>query len=75
MAILADESTDSLHPFVTANVVPGATVVADGWKWLQGIDVFGYVHQPHSQRAASAADEDVGAPHECLVQGGGVDLG
>ena len=61
MAILADGSADSLHPFVTANVEPGATVVTDGWSGYQGIDTLGYVHEPHSQRAASAAGEDVGA--------------
>jgi len=55
MAILADGSADSLHPFVTANVEPGATVVTDGWSGYQGIDTLGYVHEPHSQRAASAA--------------------
>jgi hypothetical protein len=61
MAILADGSADSLHPFVTANVEPGATVVTDGWSGYQGIDTLGYVHEPHSQRAASPAGEDVGA--------------
>ena len=61
MAILADGSADSLHPFVTANVEPGATVVTDGWSGYQGIDALGYVHQPHSQRAATARGEDVGA--------------
>ncbi len=61
MAILADGSADSLHPFVTANVEPDATVVTDGWSDYQGIDTLGYVHEPHSQRAASPAGEDVGA--------------
>ncbi|MHB8191624.1 MAG: transposase, partial [Ferrimicrobium sp.] len=36
MAILADGSAESLHPFVTANVEPGATVVTDGWSGYQG---------------------------------------
>lgn len=57
MAILADGSADSLYPFVTANVEPGATVVTDGCSGYQGIDTLGYVHEPHSQRAASAAGE------------------
>ncbi len=61
MAILADGSADSLHPFVTANVEPGATVVTDGSSGCKGIDALGYVHEPHSQRAASKAGEDVGA--------------
>ncbi len=61
MAILADGSADSLHPFVTANVEPGATVVTDGSSGCKGIDALGYVHEPHSQRAASEAGEDVGA--------------
>lgn len=61
MAILADGSADSLHPFVTANVEPGATVVTDGSSGCKGIDALGYVHEPHSRRAASEAGEDVGA--------------
>jgi len=61
MAILADGSADSLHPFVTANVEPGATVVTDGWSGYNGIDALGYIHQPHSQRAVAARGEDVGA--------------
>jgi hypothetical protein len=55
MAILGDGSASSLHPFVTAHVEPGATVVTDGWPSYRGIDKLGYVHEPHSQRAASAA--------------------
>jgi transposase-like protein len=61
MAILADGSADSLYPFVTACVEPGATIVTDGWSGYQGIDALGYVHEPHSQRAAAARGEDVGA--------------
>lgn len=61
MAILADGSADSLHPFVTAHVEEGATVITDGWSGYHGIDKLGYVHEPHSQRAVSAAGEDAGA--------------
>ena len=61
MAILNDGSADSLHPFVTANVEPGTTVVTDGWCGYRGIDKLGYVHQPHSQRAVSARGEEASA--------------
>ena len=61
MAILADASAESLHAFITAHVEPGATVVTDAWPSYLGIDRLGYHHQPHSQRAAAARGEDVGA--------------
>jgi transposase-like protein len=61
MAILADASAASLHPFVTANVTTGATVITDGWQGYRGIDRLGYTHQPRSQRAARARGEDPNA--------------
>lgn len=61
IAILRDGSADSLHPFVTAHVEPGSTVITDGWGGYHGIDKLDYVHEPHSQRAASARGEDTGA--------------
>lgn len=61
MQIVADGSAASLHPFVTAHVEPGATVITDGWPGYLGIDRLGYVHEPHSQRAAAACGEDIGA--------------
>jgi len=61
IAILTDASADSLHPFVTAHVEPGATVITDGWSGYLGIDKLGYTHEPRSQRAAVARGEDIGA--------------
>lgn len=61
MAILRDGSAASLQPFVTAHVEPGATVVTDGWTSYRGIDKLGYVHEPHSQRAAAAHGDDANA--------------
>ena len=58
MAILADASAASLHPFVTDNVEPGATVITDGWTGYQGIDRLGYTHDRRSQRAARARGDD-----------------
>lgn len=58
MAVLADASAASLHPFVSTHVEPGATVITDGWSGYYGIDKLGYVHEPHSQRAASACGEN-----------------
>ena len=60
MAILADASAASLHPFVTENVEPGATVITDASQGYRGIDKFGYTHDRRSQRAARARGEDPG---------------
>lgn len=62
MAILADASAASLHPFVTDNVQPGTTVITDGWTGYQGIDR-PYTHHRCSQRAARARGDD---PHALL---------
>jgi ISXO2-like transposase domain len=44
MAILADASAASLHPFVTDNVEPGATVTTDAWQGYWVIERLGYTH-------------------------------
>jgi transposase-like protein len=58
IAPLADASATSLHAFVTDHVEPGAVVVTDGWSGYAGLERHGYIHEPHSQRAARAAGED-----------------
>ena len=60
MAVLADGSAASLHPFVTSCVEPGATVITDAWMGYHGLAGLGYVHQRRSQRAARALGEDPG---------------
>jgi transposase-like protein len=60
MAILADGSAASLHPFVTEHVEPGTRVITDGWQGYRGIDKLGYIHEPRSQRAARARGQDPG---------------
>ena len=60
MAVLADGSSASLHPFVTGHVRPGATVITDAWMGYHGLAGLGYVHQRRSQRAARARGEDLG---------------
>ena len=60
MAVLADGSSASLHPFVTGHVQPGATVITDAWMGYHGLAGLGYVHQRRSQRAARARGEDPG---------------
>jgi hypothetical protein len=42
MAILTDASAASLHPFVSAHVEPGATVITDAWQGYHGIESLGY---------------------------------
>ena len=61
MGIIADASAASLHPFVTANVEPGATVITDAWQGYSGIERLGYTRDRRSQRAARARGEDPGA--------------
>ena len=60
MAILADASAASLHPFVTEHVEPGATVITDAWQGYTGIEKLGYTRDRRSQRAARARGEDPG---------------
>ena len=60
MALLADASSASLHPFVTGHVEPGATVITDAWMGYHGLAGLGYVHQRRSQRAARARGDDPG---------------
>ena len=60
MAVLADGSSASLHPFVTGHVRPGVTVITDAWMGYHGLAGLGYVHQRRSQRAARARGEDPG---------------
>src|SRR6266536_993750 len=60
MAVLADGSAESLHPFITGAVEPGARVITDGWKGYCGLDGLGYTHDRRSQRAARARGDDPG---------------
>src|SRR5271165_987412 len=60
MALLADGSSASLHPFVTGLVEPGATVITDAWMGYHGLAGLGYVHERRSQRAARARGQDPG---------------
>ncbi len=60
MAVLADGSAGSLHPFVTGVVEPGATVITDAWMGYHGLAGLGYVHERRSQRAARARGNDPG---------------
>ena len=49
MTIIPDGSAASLHPFVTGNVEPGATVITDGWQGYAGIGKLGDLHERRSQ--------------------------
>ena len=61
MEVPSDATAPSLQHFVTENVQPGTLVITDGWAGCQGINTFGYAHEPRSQRAAHARGEDPGA--------------
>ena len=58
IAILPDASAASLHPFITGQVEPGATLITDGWQGYSGIENLGYVRDRRSQRAARLRGED-----------------
>jgi transposase-like protein len=60
MALLADGSSASLHPFVAGHVEPGATVITDAWMGYHGLAGLGFIHQRRSQRAARARGDDPG---------------
>jgi transposase-like protein len=60
MALLADASAASLHPFVTEHVAPDATVITDAWQGYTGIEKLGYTRDRRSQRAARARGENPG---------------
>jgi len=45
LAAIDDASADSLHPFVAANLAPGATAKTDGWTGYPGAP--GVTHEPH----------------------------
>jgi hypothetical protein len=44
MAVLADGSAESLHPFVTGAVEPGSTVITGAWQGYRGLEARGYTH-------------------------------
>src|SRR5262249_49814778 len=60
MALLADGSSASLHPFGAGHGGPGAPVITDAWMGYHGLAGFGYAHQRRSQRAARARGDDPG---------------
>ncbi len=60
LAPLHDASAATLRAFLADHVAPDATVITDGWSGYRGLDGLGYVHEPHSQRAAAARGEDPG---------------
>ena len=60
MAVLADGSAESLHPFVTGAVEPGGRVITDAWMGYYGLNGLGYVHERRSQAAARARGDDPG---------------
>ena len=45
LGVIEDGSSASLHPFIKANVAPGATLKTDGWSGYPGVP--GFTHEPH----------------------------
>ncbi len=50
---IPDASASSLHPFIAANLEPGAVVITDAWAGYAGIDKAGFRHERISVRASS----------------------
>ena len=42
---VAVASSRSLHAFVQEAIVPGATVITDGWEGYEGLNALGYLHR------------------------------
>jgi transposase-like protein len=62
MRIIPDSSGDSLIPFISANVKPGATVITDGWSGYASLKARGFKHE-----IKIASDEKKALPHVHLV--------
>jgi hypothetical protein len=60
MGVLAGGPAESLHPFVTGAVEPGARVITGAWQGYCGPGGLGYVHERRSQAAARARGDDPG---------------
>ena len=60
MAVLADASAESLHPFITGAVEPGSPRHHRRLEGLHGLAGLGYTHERRSQRAARARGDDPG---------------
>jgi transposase-like protein len=58
MVVIPDASGATLGTFVTENVEPGSTVITDAWQGYASLSALGYLHRPHSQRAAQARGDD-----------------
>lgn len=43
---IADASSESLEPFITAHIAKGATIHTDGWNGYNGVAKLGYKHLP-----------------------------
>lgn len=61
MSIIADASSNSLHPFITENVEKGSTLVTDGWSGYSGIEKHGYAREIYIQK--NAKDGENLLPH------------
>ena len=61
MGIIADASSDSIHPFIKDNVEKGSILITDGWNGYNGIEKEGYTREIHVQKHAD--DEEKLLPH------------
>src|SRR5260370_8940208 len=52
MALLADGSSASLHPFVTSHLEPGAKGITAPWTGYHGLEALRYAHRRPPEPAA-----------------------
>lgn len=61
MGIIADASSDSIHPFINENVEKASVLITDGWNGYNGIEKEGYTREIHVQKHED--DEEKLLPH------------
>lgn len=63
--VVPDASSDSLIPFIKANVETSSTIITDGWAGYNALSQSGYIHTVHVQKKAKNKEEKL--PHVHLV--------
>jgi transposase-like protein len=65
LSVIADASSESLHPFIKENIELGSTLITDAWSGYSGIEEVGYKREIFNQSKAQSPDEML--PHAHTV--------
>ncbi len=68
MALLADGSAASLHPFVTGHVEPRSRVITDAWMGYHGLAGLGYAHERAALEFSASSTAGDGRVPPCNPQ-------